>query len=439
MTDLQTDVDLNEFLGVTPASPRRKWLLRGALGVLLLIALLLLTRCFSAAGPAGYLTTEARRGDLSVSVTATGNLQPINQVDVGSEQSGLITEVYVDFNDEVKKGQVLATLDTSRLLDTVQQAKAALEVAQAGVSVAQATLAQSSAELARMEEVHQLSAGKVPSPLELDTARATEKRSAASLQSAQAQVAQARAQVATAETNLAKARIYSPVDGVVLSRSVDPGQTVAASLQAPVLFVLAEDLTKMKLEIAVDEADVGQVTAGQHAVFSVDAFPEEQFPASITRVNLGANTDSASSSASGGNTVVAYTAVLAVDNPDKRLRPGMTATAEIVTEEITDALLVPNAALRFTPQNGAVRSGRSGITGVLIPSRPRGSASGQELSIGRGSRQHVYVLDAAGEPVAVAVSVGSTDGSWTAVTSDELQAGTPVVTGRMASAAKVGP
>lgn len=293
ITDAQDGIDLHDFLGVKPEKPWKKWAVRGGIGALLVILLLLLSRCFSSGDAVQYATQELERGNLTVTVSATGNLKPINQVDVGSEQSGLITAVYVDVNDRVVKGQVLASLDQSRLIDTVNQSKASVAAAEAGVGEAQATAAQTQSNLERLEQVYRLSGGKVPSKTEMDSGRADYRRAAAAVLSARAQVLQARAQLATAETNLRKARIFSPVTGVVLSRSIEPGQTVAASLNAPVLFTIAEDLAQMELEVSVDEADVGEVKDGQRATFTVDAFPGQAFPARIERVNVGANsTDS---------------------------------------------------------------------------------------------------------------------------------------------------
>lgn len=436
-----TATDLDAFLGAPPPKPwyKRPLYLVGL--VVVIAALLLLSRCFAGEATAGYATQEVRRENLTVTVSATGNLLPTNQVEVGSEQSGLVTEVYVDNNDRVVRGQPLARLDTSRLRDTIVQAQAGLASAQAQVAQANATAAQARANLARLEEVYRLSGGKVPSRVELDTGRAENQRAVAAVRAAQAQVAQARAQLSSAQTNLSKATIYSPVNGVVLSRQVDPGQTVAASFQAPVLFTIAEDLSQMRLEVKVDEADVGQVRQGQRATFTVDAYPGRSFNARITRVDVGANATSSSTSSStttaSGN-VVAYTAVLAVQNPDLLLRPGMTATAEIVTTERQNVLVVPNAALRFSPEREAAAAGRQqgGVTSVLVPQRGRrGGAGGQqrEATIGRGSRQTVYVLGADGQPEPVQVVVGETNGSVTEITSGRLRAGQQVITGRLST------
>ncbi|MEA3065440.1 MAG: HlyD family secretion protein [Sphingomonadales bacterium] len=434
--------NLDEFLGA-PARPL--WQRRGVMiaGVaLLLVAILLLSRCFAGSAEAGYATEEVRRGDLTVTISATGNLLPTNQVEIGSEQSGLITDVFVDNNDQVTKGQPLARLDTSRLRDTIIQNEAALAAAQAQVAQANATAVQARANLARLEQVWRVSGHKVPSLVELDTGRAEHQRAIAGVRAAQAQVTQARAVLSSSQTNLSKATIYSPVTGVVLSRQVDPGQTVAASLSAPVLFVIAEDLGAMKLEVKVDEADVGQVKAGQRATFTVDAFPGRSFPAQILRVDVGANASGsgASASSSTASTVVAYTAVLSVQNPQMILRPGMTATAEIVTSERSKVLLVPNAALRYSPEREAAqaaRQGSGGVTKVLVPQRGgrggRGGGAQRQTTIGRGSQQTVYVLGEDGEPGPIRVTVGETNGSDTEVTSTELREGMKVITGRLAS------
>ncbi|MDB5698016.1 MAG: efflux transporter periplasmic adaptor subunit [Alphaproteobacteria bacterium] len=446
-TSVGAPPNLDEFLGTPAVSPwrRRAFLIGG--GILAVIALLLLSRCFTGSAEGAYATQPVRRGALTVTVSATGNLQPTNQVEVGSEQSGLVTDVYVDNNDRVVKGQPLARLDTARLRDVIIQNQAALASTQAQVAQAQASAVQARANLSRLEEVYRLSGGKVPSRTELDTGRAENQRNAAAVRAAQAQVTQARAALSSAQTNLNKATIYSPVTGVVLSRQIDPGQTVAASFQAPVLFTIAEDLSQMKLEVKVDEADVGQVRAGQRATFTVDAFPGRSFPATITRVDVGANASgttgsaSSSSTAAAGN-VVAYTAVLAVQNPELILRPGMTATADIVTTQKQGVLLVPNAALRYSPdREAAAQRGQSGgVTSVLVPRNPRrggggGGGAGQQrqVSIGRGSQQTVYVLDDNGGPQPVRITVGESNGSDTEVLSGALRAGMQVITGRLAS------
>ncbi|WP_380876822.1 hypothetical protein ACFB49_10260 [Sphingomonas sp. DBB INV C78] len=434
--------DIDEFLGIEPPSQRAKYLKWGAIGVAALIVLWIVWRLFTSGGTAvNYATETVRRGNLTVTVSATGNLQPTNQVDVGSELSGTVTEVFVDNNDRVTKGQVLARLDTSRLQDSVNQSKASLASAQASVMQAQATAQESRANLTRFQEVYRLSGGKVPSATELDTARAANARAIAGVRTAEAQVAQARAQLSSDQTQYSKALIVSPVNGVVLSRQIEPGQTVAASLNAPVLFQIAEDLRQMRLEVKVDEADVGQVKQGQSARFQVDAFPGRTFPATIERVDLGANgatsssSSSSSSSTSSASSVVAYVARLTVSNDQELLRPGMTATADIVTTEKQGVLLVPNAALRFSPDRASGGSGqRGGLSSVFAPSPPRrGNRANREVSIGRGSQQTVYIVGEDGKPKPIRVTVGDTNGSETEVTGADVKQGMEVITGQLAA------
>ncbi len=428
---------LDDFLGAKPPSKRAFYLKWGAVALVVLLVLWIAWRLlFGASTAVGYATQPLRRGQLTVSVSATGNLAPTNEVEVGSELSGLITQVFVDNNDRVVKGQVLARLDTARFQDTVNQSRAQLESALAGVQQADATAQQTRATLARLQQVYRLSDGKVPSATELDTGRADNARAIAGISTAQAAVAQARAALSSNETQLARASILSPVTGVVLSRSIEPGATVAASLNAPVLFKIAEDLSQMRLEVKVDEADVGQVTKGQRATFQVDAFPGRTFPALIERVDLGANasTSTTTTTATAGS-VVAYTARLTVDNRDLALRPGMTATADIVTAEKSDVLLVPNAALRFSPDRAARGSGGGGVTAVLVPRRPGRGGGGADRSatIGRGSRQTIYVLGGDGKPQPIQVTVGDTNGSETEIMGSGLEAGQSIITGQLAA------
>lgn len=438
--DVTPDKDLDDFLGAKPQKPWRKWAIRGVIGLGLVLLILLVARCFSGDEKPNYATREVRTGDLTVSVSATGNLKPVNQVDVGSEQSGKITAVYVDVNDRVTKGQRLAELDTRRLVDTVNQNRAQVAASQAQVAQAHAQVALAKATLDRQENVFRLSGGRVPAKTELDSARANYQSALGSLRAAQAQVSVSRAQLSSAQTNLSIAQIVSPVTGVVLSRDIEPGQTVAASFNAPVLFTIAEDLTKMEVEVAVDEADVGQVKEGQAATFSVDAFPGRTFPARVTRVNVGSNASSSSStsSSSGSSTaasttgaVVAYTAVLSIDNEDEILRPGMTATADIVTQELRDVLLVPNSALRFKPDSGAGQGG--GIASVLPgPRRFRRGGGNRQVNFGAGSSQTVYVVGEDGNPKPIQVVIGASDGARTAVTGGDLKPGMRVITGQLA-------
>jgi HlyD family secretion protein len=438
---MATESNLDEFLG-TPARPawRRylKWVLAG-LGAIVLV--LLGWHFLGSSNEVRYATDEVERGNLRVTVSATGKLAPTNQVEVGSELSGLIRQVLVDVNDRVVQGQPLAVLDTSTLDDQIKQSAAQLNAQLATVNQNQATVAETLAQLNRLEEVSRLSGGKVPSKVELEQARAAYQRAVAALGTAKANAAAQRAALSSSNTQRSKAIIRSSVNGVVLARQIEPGQTVAASLNAPVLFVIAEDLSAMKLEVAIDEADVGSVKEGQDASFTVDAFPGRTFPATITRVDLGSNLTASTTSSSSSSTstttssqVVSYAATLSVANADLQLRPGMTATAEIVTKARPNVLLVPNAALRFTPVAASSGSSgsNSGIASALVPGpRRRNNNAAKSATTSKGAGQTLYIQGADGKPQAVEVTIGDTNGSVTEITGGNLKAGDKVITGQL--------
>lgn len=433
--------NLDSFLGVKPVPAWRKWLKWIVGGAVLLVLLLLLSRCFLGSEQAGYATAEVKRDTLKITVSATGNLAPTNEVEVGSEISGLITRVLVDVNDRVTQGQTIAIIDPSRLEDEVRQGEAQVNANIAAVRQAEATVAETRATLARMEEVRGLSNGRVPSQTEMDTARANVNRAIANLNAARANVIAAQASLSSSRTQLTKTVIRSPVNGVVLARQIEPGQTVAASFSTPTLFVIAEDLSQMKLEVAVDEADVAGVRTGLPANFTVDAFPGRSFPAQITRVDVGSNqtvssSASSSSSSSSSASVVSYAATLSVDNARLELRPGMTATAEITTVSRPNVLVVPNAALRFTPSTTTQTSSSSGGFASAIMPRPRRTQTngGRNATTGSDrSQQTVYILGNDGKPQAVQVTVGATNGTVTEITGGNLRAGAQVITGQLSS------
>ena len=370
-----------------------------------------------------YRTEPVKNGNLTVLVTATGSLVPTNQVDVSIEISGTIRAVEADYNDQVKVGQVLARLDTTKLEAQVLQTSASLDAARAKVLQARATVTESDGKLARMEQVRQASGGRVPSPQELDTGRATLERARADEASAVAQVAQTQATLDANRTDLAKAVVQSPINGVILRRAVEPGQTVAAALQAPVLFTIAEDLAKMELQVDVDEADVGKVRAGQDASFTVDAYPDRSFPARITQVRYGSQTIAG---------VVTYKAVLKVDNNSLTLRPGMTATAAITVNKVDNAVLVPNAALRFnpTPAESSQPESDGGLLSRILPRAPRPVPHAKEDSSSR--QQRVWVLRD-GQPEPVIVTIGATNGIVTEIVKGELPPGAAVIVDRAAT------
>lgn len=367
------------------------------------------------AAPA-YVTEPVVRGDLDVKVSATGNLQPTNTVDVGSELSGLVDHVYVDENDQVRKGQLLLQLDQSKLKDQILRSEAALASAEAKLAQADAALHQATASLGRLQEVSRLSGGKVPSATEMEGAEATAAKAGADRNSAAAGVTEARAALSTDRTNLSKSAIRSPVDGIVLKRAVEPGQTVAATLQVATLFQIAEDLRQMELAVNVDEADIGRTKEGQRATFTVDAYPSRTYDADVVRVAFG-------STKSGD--VVSYATVLRVKNDDLSLRPGMTASADIASASVKGALLVPNAALRYAPAATSSESGR-GFVGSLMPGPPGRQESRQPTVTSKTDGQ-VWVLRD-GRAVPVTVTLGETNGRFTQVTGGDLQEGASVIT-----------
>lgn len=427
---------LDDFLGVKPTPWWRRHLKWVVIAIVLVLLALVAWRMFGTTAAVEYATRPVRRGDLSVEVSATGKLAPTNQVTVGSQLSGLVTRVVVDVNDRVVAGQPLALIDPEQIDDQIRAGEAQLAANQASVNQARATVAETQAQLARLQEVYRLSNGRVPSATELQTGRANAQRAVAGLKVAQANVSAAQATLAQNRTQRSRAIIRSPVTGVVLARAVDPGQTVAASFSTPTLFVIAEDLSQMKLEVAIDEADVGAVRISQDATFTVDAFPGRSFPAKITRVDLGSNLTVSSATASSTSTttttgqVVSYAADLSVSNPDLSLRPGMTATADIVTSAKQNVLLVPNAALRFKPASAAGAGEAGGIAGSLT-FRPRRNRPERQVQVARGASQTVYVKGADGQPKPVQIVTGDTDGMRTEVLSG-LKAGQEVITGQLA-------
>ena len=278
----------------------------------------------AAAGP--LVSTKVVQTTISTSISATGTLEPVDQVEVGTQVSGDIAKINVDFNSKVKKGQIIAELDKSKLKATLTQAEIAFRSAEPDYKYKESTY----------NRVKKLSESHSASAVELETAEYNMNSAKLSVERSQNEVNQAR-------LNLSYATIKSPIDGVVLKRAVEVGQTVAASMSTPTLFVIAKDLSQMKVMAAVDEADIGQVKQGQRVTFTVDAFQNETFNGSVQEVRLNPTTTS---------NVVTYTVVITAENPEQKLLPGMTATCTIVTQEITDAIAIPVKALKFTPADG---------------------------------------------------------------------------------------
>ena len=427
---------LADLLGQPAARP---WYRRPVLWVAV-VAVLLASGGFwwwyagrAARAAPSYVTAVVGRGDLTLNVTANGTIQPTRSINIGSELSGTVLKVNVDVNDVVKKGQVLVVLDPAKLRDQVLRSRAALAAAQALVAQSAATEAESRDTLARLDDVARISGGQVPAKTELDTARATLSRSAGASDSAVAGVKNAQAALSTDLVNLSKSSIVAPDDGMVLTRAVDPGNAVAASLQAVTLFTVAEDLAKVRVWVYVDEADVGLVKLGQQATFTVSAYPTRNFPARITRVGFGSTiTDN----------VVTYLTYLDVDNTDLSLRPGMTATATIVATERKNVLLVPNAALRYTPTTAADTANEGIASGMSFgPPKTEMRRKGAADSASTAMAREVWVLPAEGKgataaPVAVAVTPGISDGHMTEITGGALLAGMQVITAQKTQAAK---
>ncbi|MEE4238862.1 MAG: efflux RND transporter periplasmic adaptor subunit [Anderseniella sp.] len=384
-----------------------------AAGALMVLAAAIWWGAFSGQGGSqtSYRTDAAVLSDITVIVTATGTLEPTKKVDISSELSGIIRTVKVDYNSPVKSGQVLAELDTDKLEASIASSRARLAAARARVTEAQATVAEKQLELERKQA---LSDRRVVAQQDLDTARAAFHRAEAALASAQADVQAAEADLKLEETNLAKTCICSPIDGTVLARNVDPGQVVAASLQAPVLFTIAEDLSSMEVQVDVDEADVGKVREGQQASFTVDAYPDRKFSAEISQLRYGSEVIQG---------VVTYKAVLTAENDDLLLRPGMTATAEIVVQSASGVLSISNEALRYSPPV-AEQDDRSFLE-KLLPGRPRFRSSSPQLA--DGPERVIWRLEENGKAEEVKVKIGISDGRRTQLVEGGIEAGDKVI------------
>lgn len=346
-----------------------------------------------------YRTDVVAKGDVAQVVSANGTLNPVVLVSVGTQVSGTVKKLYVNYNDRVKAGQVLAELDD------------ALNAAQAAQSRANLASSQASLELAKANEARMQALFKQEyvSRQELD-------QSVQALKAARASVALSLAQLQKDRTNLGYAVIRSPVSGVVVDRTVDVGQTVAASFQTPTLFKIAQDLGKMQIDSSFAEADVGQIRAGMSVRFRVDAFPNREFQGMVRMVRLNPTTL---------QNVVTYDVVVAVDNPDQVLLPGMTAYVNILTANKKDVLLVPNSALRFKLNGKAGAAGKQGATGGK--DRPKSGERTKGEAKPEGTRGQVHVLDAQGQPKPVSIRTGITDNRYTEVLSGDLKVGDQVV------------
>lgn len=391
----KADPDVVRTLGLTKGSRSKTWARRIVLLLVLVgvgFAVVQGVRKMRARPAPTFTYAESRRQDVTVVVTATGTLRAVNTVDVGTEVSGRVQSVNVNFNDRVTRGQVLVELDPEQLRARVNEAVANLSLARAAVQQAQATVAEATQTGARVER---LAAQHIASDADLDTARATRARAEASLLSARAQERVAQANLSSAQTQLAKSVIHSPIDGVVLNRAVEPGQTVNGAFQTPVLLTLAEDITRMELHVDIDEADIGRVHEGQAATFTVAAYAERTFESRLVELRNAPRSV---------QNVVSYEGVLLVDNQERLLRPGMTCTVSIVSDRHDDVLVVPNAALRFVPMDRDMEEERKRL----------------------GTQHHVWVVRN-GRPTPIAVVTGVTDGRFTEVRSGDIRPGQQLI------------
>jgi HlyD family secretion protein len=339
-----------------------------------------------------FITEKVTKGDIVMSVTATGTVNAVTTVLVGTQVSGTIKNIFVDFNSPVKKDQIIAQIDPATFQAQVQQARANLLAAQANLEKAKATLVDAKRNMERNTE---LFSKNLIARSDLDTAETNYETAKASLSASSSQAAQTAAALEFAETNLRYTKILSPVDGVVISRNVDVGQTVAASFQTPTLFTIAQDLTKMQIDTNVDEADIGKVSVGQDVEFTVDAYPDLVFKGKVWQVRNAPITV---------QNVVTYDVVIQVDNPELKLKPGMTANVSIISATKKDVLKIPNAALRFKIDE-------------------KGKKTGEKISAGG---QGVWILEQ-GNPKRIAISLGISDGNYTEIILDTLHEGQEVI------------
>ena len=355
-----------------------------------------------------YNTKKVIRGDLSVIVSATGILNPTNSVEIGVEVSGTIKEIYVDFNDEVEVGQLLAVLDTRKLQSEVDGQTASLGISKANLKESEVNLRNKKTVYDRTLKMYNSSGGKYPAVNELDDARFAYESSVSSLEASKAKVEQSSFSLNTAKQNLDKAYVKSSIKGIVLNRAVEVGQTLAASMNAPKLFTLAKDLTQMDLIVSIDESDVADIKKGLDVTFTVDAYPNKTFKGKIKQVRLNPVDV---------NGVVTYETVVVVNNEELLLRPGMTATAQINTKQSLDKLMIPNGTLRFKPKIQLEQKANT-MNLVQGPRRPQGENISKDL--GKKELSPIYILEN-NQPKRIMVKVLETDGKTTTVESNDLK------------------
>jgi len=410
----------------------KKKMIAGAVGLLALTGVVLGFTLFNRdkIGASIYTTEPVKRGNVASLVITTGTLNPVLMVDVGSQISGKIAEIHADFNSRVRKGQVLAKIDQSSFITRLNQEEANFISAKASMEKARIALDNLEKKRGRYAELFNKN---LVSFEEMENIDAQYYNAKADVQSAEARLAQAQSQLDSSKVDLEYTVIRSPVDGVVIDRMVNVGQTVAASMQAPVLFVIAQDLSSMQVECLVDEADIGLIREGQKVKFSVDAYPDEEFTGTVAQIRYSPDIT---------ENVVTYTTIVSVENPELKLLPGMTATVSIVSGEATDALLVPNSALRFSPQFSEKEQGKLNKEPGSNMGSPDSSGPGWTSSFSSERNQrtqnqaHVWILDETGSPVPVPVETGVTDNTLTEIIDGPLSEGQTVLTGEDFSATK---
>ncbi|HJV36318.1 efflux RND transporter periplasmic adaptor subunit [Geomonas sp.] len=377
-----------------------------------------------------YKTLKVERGTILSTVSATGTINAVVNVQVGTQVSGTISKLYVDFNSQVHKGQPIAQIDPALFQSAVQQSRGNLLSAQAALSKAKVTLADAKRTLGRNKQL--LEQGII-SQSDLDTAQTAYDSALAGISAAEASILQSRGALKQAETNLAYSTIRSPVDGIVVSRNVDVGQTVAASFQTPTLFTIAQDLTKMQIETSVDESDISRVKVGQRATFTVDAYPDQQFVGQVTQIrNAPVVTQN----------VVTYVVVIGVSNKELKLKPGMTANVSVQSQSKEDVLKIPNAALRFKPKEGKDGGKPAAAAPASMPAGQGQAAGGKgeagKAPAGKGGGQKVYLLKAEGTAQPVSVTTGISDGSFTELVSGEVKENDQLIVEQVGQAKKSG-
>jgi len=381
---------------------------------------------------AQFKTLKVERGAIVSTVSATGTLNAVVTVQVGTQVSGTLSRLYVDFNSQVRKGEPIAQIDPALFASAVQQSRGNALNAEASLARAQVTLADAKRTLGRNR---QLLAEGIIAQSDLDASQTAHDAALTGIKAAEAQLMQTRGALKQAETNLNYSTIRSPVDGIVVSRNVDVGQTVAASFQTPTLFTIAQDLTKMQIDTSVDESDISRLKVGQTASFTVDAYPEQQFEGAVIQIrNAPVVTQN----------VVTYVAVIGVSNKDLKLKPGMTANVSVQIQKKDDVLKIPSAALRFKPKAGkdekGARAGKGGGGAAAGREQQGADARGGDArgAAGKGAGQKVYLLDPEGKPVPVSVTTGLSDGGFVELAGGEVKENDEVIVEQVTQAKKPG-